>query len=86
MSYEGRVQLWCEKGHYEIVVEPYAEELPDKCACGAPIVFTNRVDDTNCDAYGFITPTLVTPAEMCTCQCGNVHAKTQPTYKIPQKK
>ena len=52
MSYEGHIQALCENGHYNSYDESYEDESPACSVCGAPIVWTNSVDDTNNDAFG----------------------------------
>ncbi len=86
MSYEGRLQLWCKKGHYSIIPDPYDGPRPRKCQCGERIAFTNPVDDTNFQAHGFIEPVELTPAVPCTCSCcGNTHVRIQATFQIPSR-
>lgn len=84
MSYEGRVQIWCENGHYgEADIHQHEVGGPCMC-CGGPIVVHNPVDDTNGEAHGFIEPVVITPAVLCTCaECGNKHEKQPAVYKIP---
>lgn len=54
MSYEGRVQFLCEKGHQEIydalsVCSYYIDGLPKCSFCNSAFVWAYDVDDTNCD-------------------------------------
>ena len=89
MSYEGRIQVWCEKGHYKATPALYdsSNPCPEICSCGAPIVFTNEVHDANCDAHGYIEPVEATPPIVCKCSCcGNAHVSVPATYKIPNEK
>lgn len=61
MSYEGHEQLWCSNGHYS-ECDAY-DDVPKTCRfCGAEIVFSNSVDDTNCQSYGYIRPKKISPA------------------------
>lgn len=59
MSYEGEVQLLCPKGHYwsedcnDHLLEGYTGRCPEK-RCGEKPVWSNGVDDTNCDSVGWI--------------------------------
>ena len=85
MSYEGRVQTWCKKGHYAVESASY-DPPGEVCGCGDPIVYTNEIDDTNCDAWGYIVPVEVKPAVECTCaSCGTTHVSMSATYEIPNK-
>lgn len=53
MSYEGYEQVLCKNGHLEQIPAPWwSNEY--KCHCGEGVMFTNSVDDTNCDSYGII--------------------------------
>lgn len=86
MSYEGYTQYLCPTGHAWIVPEQYEvydeEQLKAKCPiCSQKPSWSNIVDDTNCDNYGYIELVEVTPAVECTCRCGHKHNKTEATYK-----
>jgi hypothetical protein len=66
MSYEGYCQLWCVCGcewtvdeDYDVDPDPEDDLCPD---CGDLFVQSNRVDDTNCDSYGFFLRRDVTRA------------------------
>ena len=90
MSYEGREQYWCKNGHYGEVGQAYCgSDVPDACpveTCKSPIVFVNQVNDTNEETYGYITPTEMKPAVMCTCTCcGISHMKEPAVFEIPDK-
>lgn len=66
MSFEGYWQCVCEVGHESTSPYCYGEcrEVSDDCPacypdewrcpdCGASLAWHNRVDDTNCDAWGY---------------------------------
>jgi hypothetical protein len=56
MSYEGRVQVLCENGHYS-ELDPYDSSPRSKICeiCGATgWSWQNSVDDTNCDSIGYV--------------------------------
>lgn len=50
MSYEGRVEFLCHKGHYTSV-ECYENE-PGECRCGAKMRYRHSIDDTNGEIDG----------------------------------
>lgn len=59
MSYEGYVQKLCQAGHYS-TVDAHSDDTDSECSvCGKPFVWTNEVDDTNCDAVGYIPMELL---------------------------
>ena len=85
MSYEGYVQMLCERGHYEI--KNAHDNKNDNCyACGAPFIWFNNVDDTNIDNHGFIEMKqfLMNPAitETCT-HCKHVKEVAAEVYRVP---
>lgn len=82
MSWEGYVQALCANGH-ENRGNGY-DNIPN-CNCGAPIVFENTVDDTNCDSYNWIDfdSLIVTPAKVETCNFGHKHVTEETVYRIP---
>jgi hypothetical protein len=82
MSYEGRVQVICEKGHYS-VLDTFDET--EECHCGEKLVWYNYVDDTNGEAVNEIKMSdlakfIKTPPEFCKC-CG--HQTSEPLYNVP---
>lgn len=93
MSYEGYVQCLCKNGHYFEEDERYdfAEVRSEYGICGicnSEIIWTNHVDDTNCDQWGaipfdeFKKNFLLTPEKRETCNLGHVHLSAA-TYRIP---
>lgn len=89
MSYEGYVQAICAKGHQR-AWDAFYHGL-ERCQCGADIVFTNEVDQTN-GCYensekpgtcvcGKIEFDIKEPQQTHTCSCGNVHVVKEATYK-----
>lgn len=59
MSYEGYEQHICANGHLFYNYDIYYFERPTiVCHCGADSVWQNSVDDTNCDANGYIPEEL----------------------------
>lgn len=88
MSYEGHTQNICERGHY---FEDDAHEEEPLCTCGAAAVFTNQVDDTNCDAYGLIPVEEVAKlkiadrvTETCPC-CAHEKVIERERYRVPSR-
>lgn len=45
MSYEGRVEFLCRRGHYTSI-GCYENDL-ETCRCGAPMRYRHSIDDTN---------------------------------------
>lgn len=89
MSYEGRIQRICAEGHYDVLGAPYDfGQTLEPCLCGAETVWTNEIDDTNCDAYGKIDMEQfkIACAVKCTCkECGDVHVVQRAKYRVPSK-
>lgn len=86
MSYEGHIQFLCKQGHYWEEGYMYGEEQGFCPTCKEVAVWSNSVDDTNCDNSGEIDMAafLVKPAEKCVCSCcGHEHKKGQDIYRIP---
>lgn len=88
MSYEGRVQAICEKGHRYDGHEPYGYPFITCPICNSPAAWTNDVDDTNCQALGFIPNKefdkfIDVPAVKKVCDLGHEHIITHATYRIP---
>lgn len=90
MSYEGRIQLFCQNGHYLVREAGYnldEEEAP--CHCGARLVWSNAVDDTNCEAFGEIPESVLKDKFMVsdevveTCNLGHKHVTKERVYRIP---
>lgn len=85
MSYEGREQYLCENGHYT-VLDALSEDndLTECPVCRARIVWSNSVDDTNCEAEGYVTLETKTVAEYETCPTCRVCRMVKPaTYVVP---
>jgi hypothetical protein len=84
MSYEGYTQLLCSKGHLwhaDCSADTEKEVCP---TCKSPIVWSNSVDQTNCDEHGYIELEIDKPSVICKCnKCGIEHTVEPPTYKIP---
>lgn len=77
MSYEGYTQCWCTCGNYW-TEDAYEDASPCK-KCGKEAAFRNAVDDTNCEAAGFIQPVLKKEAK---CEhCGSI---TSRVYEMPK--
>lgn len=85
MSYEGYVQRLCENGHFS-VVDAFSQEASACSACGKAFVWTNDVDETNGDSWGFIDVERfrTSSTETKTCDMGHVHfVEHPPVYRIP---
>jgi len=90
MSYEGYEQVLCANGHLWIEDALKAtHEGYDLCqVCKAMPVWSNSVDQTNCDPEVEKTMrvelTVQTPTEVKTCgECGHVLTWKEGTYVIP---
>lgn len=87
MSYEGRFQILCKNGHYFIENDHngYSNQTETCPECGEPIKWMNSVDDTNCEAYGYIDMEqfLAEPAVIETCNLGHKHITKRAKYRIP---
>jgi hypothetical protein len=97
MSYEGYVQLLCEKGHYR-TCDCSEIDKPTVCpSCKSKWIWQNNVDTTN-GSYdvdseggedtsvridGYVELEANEPIITHTCSCGNVHMSKKATYKIP---
>ncbi len=87
MSYEGREQIICVRGHYYERDVAYRE--PAICICGADVGWDNQVDDTNCDSYGEIPFALLvqkfqtTPEVVETCNLGHNHVTAPAVFRVP---
>jgi hypothetical protein len=84
MSYEGYEQHLCVRGHRFDV--PCSYEAV--CPCGAPSVWVNPVDDTNCDETGVIPAAdwakfRLTDEVVKTCDLGFQHVVEEATYRAP---
>jgi hypothetical protein len=84
MSYEGSVQNICANGHYS-TQDTYDDH--NTCQCGAAFVWTNQVDETNCEEYGYIEMKqfIREPEQVCTCHCGHQHNIREALYRIPSE-
>jgi hypothetical protein len=92
MSFEGYWQLLCKNGHCSDYPVTYGGEeayfknftcdhLIEGKPCGAKVEWTNLVDDTNCDAYGYHKMEEQTKAIVKRCDLGFEHVWTEATYK-----
>lgn len=95
MSYEGRVEMLCERGHY-CIIDVYDERNPStkeksECfekSCNCLIVWENNVNDTNCYDEGYIGEGSLeqeAEAQYEVCNLGHLHETEPPRYKIPSK-
>lgn len=85
MSFEGHHQFICKKGHLFQEPENYGT-AKYVCHCGAKPEWSNRVDDTNCDAYGVIvdfSSLLIAPRKVQRCDLGHDHVTEEARYRIP---
>jgi hypothetical protein len=93
MSYEGYTQNLCSSvngAHFFCAAETYGNEDIKCNYCGSPPGWTNSVDETNCDSYGFmdndlINTLLVTPQVTETCNLGCLHITSPAIYRIPSE-
>lgn len=87
MSCEGRLQILCKNGHYFIEEDNdgYSDQTEICPDCGEPIEWTNCVDDTNCEAYGYIDMKqfLVEPEVIEICELGHEHLTKRARFRIP---
>ena len=91
MSYEGYIQTLCEKGHAGPDFSCYSSsgEIKNfRCAqhiegvaCGAPVGWSNSVDDTNCDSQGYHFLEQLTESVTKECNLGHQHVWTAATFK-----
>ena len=93
MSYEGWIQIICERGHYHAmdsnIEDKRCPAIVAHKPCLAPPAVENHVDDTNCDSFGLIYgkdlnkfKTRGTTYRKCDC-CGHVGPHEPATYRIP---
>lgn len=94
MSYAGYYQNICSNGHKAEVSSEveYGYSNTPKCKfCGEKIVFSNSVDQTNCEEWGIILEEdwnkvfLLTPDEYQVCNLNCSHLIKPATYRIPTK-
>ena len=97
MSYEGYTQLICKKGHTWMVDCMMDDEKP--CHCGAPIAWSNMVDQTNgCEPWKGDPGRMPRHDIINDCICGHIDLEQKSlkscdkcgstlsvTYKIPKK-
>lgn len=88
MSYEGREEYLCAKGHLWVGPCLYGNEPLTCHVCDTPPVWMHSIDDTNCDAVGFIPDEewdklLLTPEVRKTCDLGHSHTVEEATYRQP---
>ncbi len=85
MSFEGHYEGICKNGH-SVVWDAYDDG--ESCSlCGAPMGWTNLVDDTNCEATGempdaFWHELQETTATVETCNLGHQHV-TPGLFRLP---
>lgn len=96
MSYEGYTQKLCSNGHYHTYSAFYVGEEDDNIVCpicSAKMVWSNEVDDTNGDEYGFINMKHLLIKEGSTVVRTFLHGDSwetfthtiHPVYRIPGK-
>lgn len=89
MSYEGYTQNLCENGHrFDVDVHARYGKEPLCPICGRRAAWSNSVDETNCEAAGFIPEEewdhfLHTREETEVCNLGHTHIVKHATYLIP---
>lgn len=85
MSYEGYTQNLCINGHYFDSGEGNYNAIGPCPECRGDPVWTNHVDETNCESYGVIRMEqfLVTPAQVAKCNLGHEHELTPAVYRRP---
>ena len=84
MGYSGFYRALCANGHFNRW-DAYDESLDHCLYCGAEVVWSESIDQTNGYDPNDETPLIVdTPAEHCTCKdCGNKHETERVRYKVP---
>lgn len=83
MSYEGYTQNICANGHYW---EIDAFDSHDCFDCKSPAAWSNAVDETNCDGWGYVPTELLdvaSEARFETCNLGHTHQISPVLYHIP---
>jgi hypothetical protein len=92
MSWEGYYQCICKKGHYFVAAPNYGFDDDEACAhCESPAVFTNVVDETNCDSVGEIpleelAKFKIADAVTETCpHCANVKLIEPEHFRVPNE-
>ncbi len=85
MSYEGYSQNLCSKGHYWEADESYNGKISTCKFRNTEPVWSNPVDDTNCESYGEIDMEALRTnlAVLQKCNLGHDHEMTSATYRIP---
>jgi len=92
MSYEGRIQVICQNGHYGVREASYDLDTEEaSCQCGAKLAWFNSVDDTNCEAWGEIPETVLQEKFMVSdemvqvCNLGHSHIVIPRIYRVPSE-
>lgn len=87
MSYEGYEQYLCKNGHLWEDQSYFSggKECPE---CKEEHVWSNMVDETNCDGIGYIPmeKLLVKEAVSKKCDMGHEHQTSPAIYRIPDVK
>lgn len=83
MSYEGYTQNLCANGH-GFHEDAHAVHHQVCGECGAPGVWCNPVDETNCESYGEIdlSPFIISAPKPERCNLGHEHQGAY-VYRIP---
>jgi predicted RNA-binding Zn-ribbon protein involved in translation (DUF1610 family) len=95
MSYQGYVQVLCKNGHYrkfDAYNDPtdffeWENKKPWTCPdCGEKMVWSNNVDQTNGEDFGYVELEIEHDAEEEECRsCGHVEVTEPVRFKIPEK-
>lgn len=83
MSYEGYCQSLCKNGHLSNS-DPFQSE--DVCpSCQEEIVWSNSVDETNCNGVGYIPMDQFKIKDVVveTCNLGHTHITKEAVYRFP---
>lgn len=85
MSYEGRRQVIYADGTYDV----YKEDHRGNICLGAPIIWSNEIDDTNCESYGevryedLVKFYLKEKEVVQTCNLGHEHVISESKFRCP---
>ena len=87
MSYEGYEQHLCKNGH-RFFCDCF-EEVGVCPVCEVESIWSNPVDETNCESYGIIPEwewkkLLIKDAVVETCNLGHHHITSEAIYKVPE--
>jgi len=91
MSWEGYYQCICAKGHYFCSPDDYGlyDNEAALCTCGSEAVFSNQVDETNCESVGEIPHEMIRSLQVAeavleTCpHCGHTKELEPAHYRVP---